>query len=159
MIDNNFSFVQEFEKNWKLILNEFQLIQHSMVSWPEYHLYNNGWDVFGLFDFPNGNPIEENITQCPITAELIEKIPYHGAAGFSRLAANTVITPHKGYQGDFLRMHLGLEIPFGDCGLHSNGHVYRWEPGKAFVFDDRQTHDAWNNTSQERIVLIVDFIP
>ena len=131
-----------------------------MAKWSEQHLYDGNWEVFGLFDFPNGNEIIKNTALCPVTTRLIkDNILTHGAVGFSKLAANTVIKPHKGYQGNFLRLHLGLQIPLGDCGLKSNDTVYRWESGKTFVFDDRQQHEAWNKTNNDRVVLIIDFVP
>jgi beta-hydroxylase len=113
-----------------------------------------------LFDYPGANEIVANTMLCPKTTELIKKhIPAHGTAGFSRLAADTIITPHTGYQGNCLRMHLGLEIPIGDCGLRVNDDIYHWYPGRAFIFDDHQQHDAWNSTESDRVILIVDFIP
>ena len=36
---------------------------------------------------------------------------------------------------------------------------YAEQEGKAFVFDDRKLHHVWNRTSQDRIILIIDFIP
>ena len=157
LYDND--FVQVFEDNWTTIYDEYLSVKNHMVDWPEYHLYNQGWEVFGLFDYPDGNEIVANTKLCPKTAELIKKhIPSHGTAGFSRLAADTIITPHTGYQGNCLRMHLGLEIPDGDCGLRVNDSIYSWLPGRAFIFDDRQQHDAWNNTGSDRVILIVDFI-
>jgi beta-hydroxylase len=32
-----------------------------------------------------------------------------------------------------------------------------WEQGKVVVFDDTFEHAVWNNTEQERIVLLFDF--
>jgi beta-hydroxylase len=155
----NNEFVQVFEDNWTTIYDEYLAVKNHMVDWPEHHLYNQGWEVFGLFDYPNGKEIVANTKLCPKTTELIKKyIPAHGTAGFSRLAANTIITPHTGYQGNCLRMHLGLEIPDGDCGLRVNNYIHHWQSGRVFIFDDKQQHDAWNNTASDRVILIVDFI-
>ena len=155
-----YPFAEEFERNWQTIYNEYLQVTQELVTWPETHLYNHGWEVYGLFDFPNGNEILENTSRCPKTAELVKNlIPKHGTVGFSRLAPHTVISPHKGHQGNYLRMHLGLEVPNGDCGLRSGDTIYRWQAGKTFVFDDRTTHDAWNNTDNYRVALLVDFIP
>ena len=32
-----------------------------------------------------------------------------------------------------------------------------WEPGKCVVFDDYYRHEVWNDTDEERVVLIFDF--
>jgi beta-hydroxylase len=154
-----YSFIKQFEDNWQRIYKEYLQVNKLLTEWPEQHLYGKGWEVFGLFDFPNGNEIIENTQLCPVTASLIKNIHCHGAAGFSKLSAGTVLKPHCGYRGDFLRMHLGLEIPVGDCGLRSEDQIYRWSQGKTFVFDDRLMHDAWNKTNYDRVILIVDFIP
>jgi beta-hydroxylase len=69
------------------------------------------------------------------------------------------VVPHRGYQGEFLRCHLGLEVPAGDCALRVGGEVRRWAEGRSLVFDDRLEHDAWNLTPHERVVLLIDFVP
>ena len=71
----------------------------------------------------------------------------------------TRILPHQGYRGEFLRCHLGLEVPPGDCALKVEEETRRWEVGKVLVFDDRVTHEAWNLTDGERVVLLFDFVP
>jgi aspartyl/asparaginyl beta-hydroxylase (cupin superfamily) len=37
--------------------------------------------------------------------------------------------------------------------------VREWHPGQAFVFDDTIEHEAWNDSDQLRVVLIVDLWP
>jgi beta-hydroxylase len=32
----------------------------------------------------------------------------------------------------------------------------QWEQGRCLVFDDTNNHEVWNNSDQERIVLLVD---
>ncbi|MBI2322819.1 MAG: aspartyl/asparaginyl beta-hydroxylase domain-containing protein, partial [Chloroflexi bacterium] len=137
---------------------EYLGITAELVDWHERKLYDQGWKVFGLFDFPGGAPLPENTRKCPVTASLVERhIPRHGAAGFSVLRPRTRIRPHQGYQGDFLRCHLGLRIPAGDCGLRVGDETRSWETGKAVIFDDRLDHEAWNLTDEERVVLLIDF--
>ena len=117
------------------------------------------WQVFGLFDFPHAKAIASHVQQCPVTASLIEQhIPTHGAAGFSLLQPKTQIKPHQGYQGDFLRCHLGLKIPQGDCALKVNNEIRNWKQGKVIIFDDRVIHNAWNLTQEKRVILLIDFV-
>ncbi len=154
----DFLFVHELETNWQKIANEYQSVKEKFMDWYERDLYGTGWQVFGLYDFPDGAEIVANTALCPITSELISKhIPNHGAAGFSRLQAGTRIRTHTGYAGPFLRCHLGLEVPDGDCILEVAGEKRQWSNGLTLVFDDRLPHSAWNLTDQERIVLLVDF--
>lgn len=155
-----FPFSRQLERHWREIQREFSGVRAEMIDWFERELYGAGWKVYGLFDFPDGRPIPANIARCPITAALVaEHIPTHGAAGFSLLEPRTRIQPHVGYQGQFLRCHLGLDIPAGDCAIRVDGEVRHWEQGGVLVFDDRAMHDAWNLTERARAVLLVDFIP
>ena len=155
-----FPFTTALERHWHEILDEYRRIRAEVTDWPETELYGEGWKVFGLFDFPHGRPVAANVAQCPFTAALVaEHVGRHAAAGFSVLQARTHICTHRGYQGDFLRAHLALQVPAGDCGLRVQDEVRRWEPGRVLVFDDRVEHEAWNATDEERVILLLDFIP
>lgn len=165
------------EDNYEIIKSEYLKVEKELVEWPQTDLHGGGWKVFPIFSLggvlrweTNRSPIcrDSNIAKrvegfsekTPKTADLIEKnVRNLGSVGFSRLPAGEKIKPHLGYQGDFLRYHMGIDVPDGDCGLECNGKTYRWENGKSFIFDDRLEHRAWNNTEKDRIILIIDFIP
>jgi ornithine lipid ester-linked acyl 2-hydroxylase len=156
----HFAFIDEVRARWREIHNEYLGVREQLIDWFERDLYGDGWKVFGLYDFPHGNPVAGNVGQCPVTAELVARhVPRHGAAGFSVLKPGTRIQPHRGYPGQTLRCHLGLDVPEGDCGIRVGGETRRWRAGEALVLDDRLEHEAWNLTSQERVVLLFDFIP
>jgi beta-hydroxylase len=57
-------------------------------------------------------------------------------------------------------MHLGLQIPTdgNGCALVVDKREYRWEEGKAVVFDDTYEHFAVNMTDNTRIVLFLDYM-
>ena len=155
-----FAFLGELRAHWREIHAEYQGVRPYLIDWFERELYGEGWQVYGLFDFPHGRPIAGNVERCPLTARLVaQHVPGHGAAGFSVLRPGTRIQPHSGYQGRFLRCHLGLSVPDGDCGLRVGGETRAWREGEALVLDDRVEHEAWNMTAHERVVLLVDFVP
>jgi beta-hydroxylase len=155
-----FPFTAALEANWRAIHAEYQGVAGESIDWFEKELYGEGWRVLGLFDFPHGRPIPANTARCPVTTSVIERhVPRHGAAGFSILKSGTRVRPHRGYPGDFLRCHLALKVPEGDCALKVGGETRGWEKGKALVFDDRLWHEAWNLTDCERVVLLFDFVP
>jgi aspartyl/asparaginyl beta-hydroxylase (cupin superfamily) len=155
-----FAFVGELRRHWRDIRDEYLGVQDGLIDWFERELYGEGWKVYGLYDFPHGKPIAGNVARCPLTAGLIaSRVPAHGAAGFSVLRPGTRIQPHSGYQGNFLRCHLGLSVPEGDCGIRVGGETRAWREGEALVLDDRLEHAAWNLTARERVVLLVDFVP
>lgn len=155
-----FPAVGELAGHWRAIRDEYLAVQERARPWVEDELFDGQWQTLGLFDFPHGERIADNCADCPVTAGLVERLfPRHGAAGFSVLQPGTDIHPHCGYQGDFLRCHLGLVVPPGDCALEVEGQPRHWQEGEAFVFDDRVLHRAWNHTQSARVVLLVDFVP
>jgi beta-hydroxylase len=58
-----------------------------------------------------------------------------------------------------LRSHLGLIIPKERerCHMEVGEDNVVWETGKCVVFDDFYPHEVWNDTDEERVVLIFDF--
>lgn len=146
--------IELLEANW-LPIREECLGALDYVKWPE-SIYDGKWHVFGLWDL-QGCLLEDNAARCPNTVNVLKQIPNLRTAGFSRLGAGAHIKPHIGYTDKVLRCHLGLVVPEGDCGLKVEDTVYRWEEGKAFVFNDRLQHEAWNFTDNDRYVLLIDF--
>lgn len=157
---SRFPFAARLQQSWRAIALEYAQVAGELVDWFERELYGEGWKVYGLYDFPHGRPLAGNIARCPLSAALVaDAIPRHGAAGFSVLRPRTRIQPHRGFPGEFLRCHLALKVPGGDCGLKVGGETRRWREGEALVFDDRVEHEAWNDAAEERVILLVDFIP
>lgn len=157
---SNFEFTENLQSNTQAIRQEFDGIRHDLELWHEKKLYDKSWSTYRLFEFPDGESIEGHIARCPETASLVQScFTNHGVAGFSVLGARTNIEPHVGYSGSFLRCHLPLIVPDGDCRLQVGDEVRSWEEGKVIIFDDRVEHSAWNLTDMLRVVLLVDFVP
>jgi aspartate beta-hydroxylase len=51
--------------------------------------------------------------------------------------------------------HLPLIVP-KDFALRVGGETHVWEEGRCVTFDDKFEHEAWTNSSETRVVLIVD---
>ena len=51
--------------------------------------------------------------------------------------------------------HLPLVVP-ADCGLRVGDERRDVVRGEAWAFDDSINHEAWNNSAEDRIVLIFD---
>ena len=162
-----YAFCPAFEQGWKQIRQEYLRIQDYLKGYEDKHLYNQGWDLFGLWGIRHSIKSEAyelplNTKWCPFTANLIRShVPNNGAVFFSRLSAGTVIKPHRGVRAGSYRMHLGLIVPEGDIGLQVLGYPdpVRWREGQLMIFDDNEEHEAWNHTDQDRVILIVDFFP
>lgn len=158
---SEFLDLKVIEDNWSVILEELQNLRqhmqqgHWLETFPEYLKPNNGnkWKVFTFRLF--GIRHMMNCGVCPKTAELLERVPSLVTAEFSYLPANTQIKPHTGFTKTLLRAHLGLVVP-DHCGLRVGNETKTWEPGKIMIFDDSFEHEAWNNSTEDRFILMMD---
>jgi aspartyl/asparaginyl beta-hydroxylase (cupin superfamily) len=123
---------------------------------------NRQWTAIHLLQ--NGRPVEANARHCPQTIEAISRIDQPQVPGaspvamFSLLAPRTRIPPHTGVANTRLVCHLPLIVP-RDCGFRCGATTREWQVGEAFVFDDTIEHEAWNDSDELRVVLILDVWP
>jgi aspartyl/asparaginyl beta-hydroxylase (cupin superfamily) len=167
---DQFEFLKEIENNFYTIKNEWDLIKSDQTvyqPWTQDWIVNksNLWDIISINSrqlhlHRNINPIIR-ADLMPATLALLKSVLKDKLCdvAISRLKPGTVIFPHRGRYTNTLRCHLGLQIPNGDCKIKVNDEVQSWSVGKLLILDDRLMHEAWNNTEQERTVLIFDFIP
>jgi len=117
------------------------------------------WGAYFLFN--QGQRVERHCAACPLTSALLESLPLVRIPGraptafFSRLKPGTHIPPHHGATNTRLVAHLPLIVP-PRCALRVGNDVREWVPGQALVFDDTIEHEAWNESSEDRVVLIFD---
>jgi len=115
----------------------------------------------GYYFYRHGERREDNCAACPQTAHALDALPLSHVQGhgpevlFSVFTAGTHLLPHRGVTNTRLVGHLPLIIP-PDCALNVGGELHRWQEGRAVVFDDTYEHEAWNRSSQIRVVLIFD---
>ena len=153
---SRFSFVNELEQHWQSVRDECMALPlNEFDPWPEKSLCRHGWDVYGLV--LASRFILANCIFCPATTGLLRRIPGVVNAGFSRLAAGAVITPHVGYSNEVLRLHLGLLVQ-APSGIRVGQQVQTWVPGKCLIFDDTVEHEAWNRSDSDRLLLLLDFV-
>lgn len=99
--------------------------------------------------------------RCPRTMAALAGAPLPYIKGsspdvlFSQLRAGAHILPHTGAVNTRLICHVPLIVPPG-CHFRVGNETRQWEKGKAWVFDDTIEHEAWNNSNQTRVVLILD---
>ena len=69
------------------------------------------------------------------------------------------IPAHRGVSKGIVRAHLGLIIPKDaeKCRIRVGDQIKVWHPGEIFVFDDTYEHEVWNETPEERVILLFDF--
>ncbi len=115
----------------------------------------DAWQVFSFLFFQMKN--SSSGLMCPKTSEIIQQIPELISCDFSRLKKKTHLLPHKGYSKMVLRCHLPLVIPkHNTCRLRVENETQHWEEGKLLIFDDSYEHEAWNDSDEDRFVLLFD---
>ena len=161
-----FDFLPQFETHWRDIEQEAQAVLEFRdvipgfedLSPDQYRIAKkNQWKTFVLYGF--GTKLEKNTVLTPKTAKLLESIPNLQTAWFSILAPGYHIPAHKGVTKGILRAHLGLIIPkdFEKCRIRVGDEIKPWQEGKVFVLDDTYEHEVWNDTDEERVILLFDF--
>jgi aspartate beta-hydroxylase len=115
----------------------------------------------GYYFFRHGERREDNCRACPVTAAALDRQPLARVRGhapealFSVFTPGTHLLPHRGVTNTRVVGHLPLLVP-SDCALKVGGEEHVWQEGKVVVFDDTYEHEAWNRSSQTRVVLIFD---
>lgn len=162
----HFPFLKNFTGNWEKILAEArEILKHreaipafQEIS-PDQKRISKGanWRTFILFGF--GNRLEMNCKHAPLTTRLLESVPNLQTAWFSILSPGYHIPAHRGVSKGILRSHLGLIIPKDaeHCRMRVGDTINVWRPGEIFVFDDTYEHEVWNDTQEERVILLFDF--
>ncbi len=118
-------------------------------SWSACHLISGGEEVAA------------NAALCPITMNALRRLPLCCVPGrtptalFSLLRPGTHIPPHHGFLNTRLICHLPLIVPPG-CALRVGNETRPWKEGELVVFDDTMEHEAWNRSSELRVVLLFD---
>ena len=136
-------------------------VQHNSIA-PEANkdlLGSKDWSILGLCE--NGWVAPKIVESCPRTWEAVFQAPLPRISGwgptvvFSLLRAGARIAPHTGMFNTRLICHLPLIVPPG-CGFRVGNEVRQWEEGKLLIFDDTIEHEAWNDSDEDRLVLIFD---
>jgi aspartyl/asparaginyl beta-hydroxylase (cupin superfamily) len=162
----HFQFLESFTRNWLDIRAEaMEILKHREaipafqdVSPDQYKIAKGtNWRTFILFGF--GKKLEKNCKKAPLTTRLLESVPNLQTAWFSILSPGYHIPAHRGVTKGIVRAHLGLIIPKDaeKCRLRVGDTINVWHPGKIFVFDDTYEHEVWNDTEEERVILLFDF--
>ncbi len=121
-------------------------------------LDNRDWSA--LFFCENGVMSDDIVARCPASWAAVQHAPLPRIRNsptvmFSLLRAGARIAPHTGTHNARLICHLPLIVP-PNCGFRVGNQVRQWEEGKLLIFDDTIEHEAWNESSQDRVVLIFD---
>lgn len=116
------------------------------------------WTILPLYVW--GKKQMANTKNCPATTKIVESISGMTSCSFSILNPHTSIKPHHGDSNVMYRSHLTLKCNDGlpKIGMRVKDQKIEWKNGEIFAFCDAYEHEVWNNTDQQRLVLIVDVI-
>jgi aspartyl/asparaginyl beta-hydroxylase (cupin superfamily) len=163
------AWAKRLEDNWTRIRDEVRLMMPRVDQITnEADLYGTDmnptnasvegqWKLFVLYAF--GIPVEQNLARCPNTAALLSKVPGIINASFSVFRPHTHVSAHRGPHKGIHRYHLGLIVPRAaeKCRIRAGTQVRHWIAGRSFILDDTYEHEVWNETDEDRIVLIIDY--
>lgn len=127
----------------------------------EFHGLHDNPDWSTLYLHDNGAAVAANVARAPITYAALSSLPLCRITTraptimFSLLTAGARIPAHTGMLNTRLICHLPLVVP-PKCGFRVGNEVRDWEVGKLLIFDDTIEHEAWNDSDEDRVVLIFD---
>lgn len=161
-----FPWISELERNWQAIRDEAIRIRAEDIPSLGDISFDHGriaadrrWRAFFLKGY--GYRMPSNAARAPVTAALIEKVPGLVTANFSVMEAGGHIPRHWGMTKGMLTYHLALNAPreAEKCRMHIEEgetlHVMHWEDGQSFLFDDMFNHEVWNESEDDRYILLI----
>lgn len=116
------------------------------------------WNIYELWT--KARPHVGNLADAPVTSRVLESLGDaiehpRGLIYFSVLQPGVHVQAHCGPTNTRIRLQLGLQIPDG-CWIRVGRETRRWARDKVIVFDDSWEHEAANESTLPRAVLIVD---
>lgn len=154
LLDKAPEILEEYRNLKSLAVNDYK------VKMDEHRLHKGNWEWNSFI--LNGKEQELFKKHCPETTGVLNNVPFlmkttpFSYAFFSTLKPQSQIAPHTGPCNIRIRCHLPLVVPEGDCGINIGGKEFKWTTGKPMFFDDCYEHYVYNNTNQERVLLLFD---
>ena len=122
---------------------------------------NHSLDWGAQFLWKDGSPVRPATAHCPRTAAILGELPLLDVplrgptVMFSTLRARSHIPPHHGVTNMRAVVHLPLIVP-ERCSFRVGSETRQWAVGEAWGFDDTIEHEAWNDSDETRVILIID---
>jgi beta-hydroxylase len=159
-----FPWTRDLQANAGIIRAEAKAVLHNPLDAPSLRdispdhakiAVDGKWRSFFLYAY--GVRAEQNCARCPQTARLVSKIPGLLSAFYSVMMAGAHVPRHTGPTKAILTGHLGLVIPAEreKCRMAVGDRTVVWKQGEAVIFDDMYPHEVWNDTNEDRIILLL----
>jgi aspartyl/asparaginyl beta-hydroxylase (cupin superfamily) len=164
-IDQTAPALRELDMNYSVIRSEVEALLTNGVNVPRYHDVDptqqsisggeKKWRVFVL-NMAGAKP-KANTQLCPRTAALLDRIPNLFQAFFSILEGGKSVPAHGGPYYGAIRYHLGLVVPKENPpSIRIKDQFYTWKERESVLFDDTWNHQVFNDSSGDRVILLVD---
>jgi len=161
-------YAQEEFPELKLLTDNWQVIREEALRLQEHikaaktnndagfnTFFKRGWKRFYLKWYGEAHPSAHKL--CPVTTELVNRLPGVKAAMFAELPPGSHLGKHRDPYAGSVRYHLGLFTPNDDrCFIEVDRQRHSWRDGKAVIFDETYVHWAQNGSEQTRIILFCD---
>ncbi|TRY61490.1 hypothetical protein TCAL_13531 [Tigriopus californicus] len=157
--------LQEIRNNWRIIRTEAEVaFSLGVFDDEQENLVQEGlWQQLVLFE--NGQKVMGGCSKAPKTCQIVGSFPEllstrRGQIKFSLLQPGTWIHPHTGPTNCRLRAHLGLMVPpvtSGEVILRIGEDRVNWQEGEFLIIDDSFEHEVYNNSTEARLILLIDF--
>jgi ornithine lipid ester-linked acyl 2-hydroxylase len=162
--NEDFSWAPYLEANWSSIRDEAQRLMRERMPIPsireispDHHriAVDDKWRSFFLWAY--GLRIDSNCARCPETARIVERIPGLLSAFYSVMQAGAHVPRHTGPTKAIITAHLGLIMPAKReaCHMQIGDREVVWDAGRIVVFDDMYPHEVWNDTDEDRVILLL----
>jgi aspartyl/asparaginyl beta-hydroxylase (cupin superfamily) len=122
---------------------------------------NHSLDWGAQFLWKDGAPVPAAMAHCPRTTALLRTLPMFDVPQrgpnvmFSTLRARSHIPPHHGVTNMRAVIHLPLIVPAGSR-FRVGSETRPWVAGQAWAFDDTIEHEAWNDSDETRVIMLID---
>lgn len=163
--------LKQIDENWQVILEELKAVLPKQSEIPRYDEVDPSQEQL-IKDSESGDggvwrtlfihlhkadlPTRE---MFPKTLKILESIPDCIQAWFSIMEAGQNIAPHRTRSYGYLRYHTGLIIPEEKPPkIRIKDQFHTWEAGKSMLFDNSWEHQVYNESKQDRIILITDIL-
>jgi aspartyl/asparaginyl beta-hydroxylase (cupin superfamily) len=165
VFDNGlFPFTKTLEDNYDEIRREALRLGELHDCLPTFHevspyqkriSHGDSWKTVWLYGFGHHSAVAQQL--CPATTRLLRDVPELQSAVFSMLATGTHIPAHRGVYKGLINYHLGVIIPklAKKCRMKVGNEWIVWQERQSYVFDDTNTHEVWNDSGEERVVLML----
>jgi len=105
---------------------------------------------------------QNNLQRYPILTELVQSFgDVCRSAGYSVLDAGGSVPTHtdteEGHE-NYVICHIPLIVPNGDVGFLEGDRKGTWVEGNCFLLDVEIPHSVWNNTTQPRVVVLLELL-